>query len=103
MLKPAVVASVVLLGSTAAAIRWDFDDGTTQGWTAKEDAIWGGTREFHQLPGVVEDGVWRITVSPSVTKGRYSRPSVEVIAKQAFTSPFPFLDRTLSEGVMVSC
>ena len=80
MLLFAVVAGIVILGSSAEAIKWDFDDGTTQGWTAKEATIWGGTREFHQFPGVVEDGVWRITVSPSATKSRHSMPSVEVVS-----------------------
>ena len=35
----AVVAGVVLLGSSAEAIKWNFDDGTTQGWSAKEALI----------------------------------------------------------------
>ena len=59
MLRFAVVAGVVLWSGSAEAIRWDFDDGTTQGWTTKEALIWGGTREFNQFPGVVDDGVWR--------------------------------------------
>ena len=67
MLLLAVVA-VALCSSLAEAIKWDFDDGTTQGWTTKETDTRGGTREFHQFPGMVEDGVWRITVAPSVTK-----------------------------------
>ena len=56
MLKLAVVICVVLWSSLAEAIKWDFDDGTTQGWTTKEALTWGGTREFHQFPGMVEDG-----------------------------------------------
>ena len=39
MLPFAVVASIVLWSSLAEAIRWDFDDGTTQGWSAKEALI----------------------------------------------------------------
>ena len=78
MLLLAVVAGVVLLGSSAAAIQWDFDDGTTQGWSAKEAAIWGGTRELYLFPSVVEDGVWRITVDPYVTKSYYSSASISV-------------------------
>ena len=66
MLLFAVIVCVVLWSVPAEAIKWDFDDGTTQGWTAKETHKVGGTREFSQFPGVVEDGVWRITVSPSV-------------------------------------
>ncbi len=81
MLRFAVVAGVVLWSGSAEAIRWDFDDGTTQGWTTKEALIWGGTREFHQFPGVVEDGVWRIRVDPAVTNSLYaSSPGVEVVS-----------------------
>ena len=39
----------------------------------------GGPREFNVFPGVVEDGVWKIDVSPSVTEDR-SRPNVELIS-----------------------
>ena len=80
MLKLAVVICVVLLGSSAEAIKWDFDDGTTQGWTTKETNTRGGTREFNQFPGVVEDGVWRIAVSPSVTNSLSSMSSVELVS-----------------------
>ena len=80
MLKFAVVAAVMLWSGPAAAIRWDFDDGTTQGWTTKETNTRGGTREFNQFPGVVEDGVWRITVDPSVTKSLSSRSSVGLVS-----------------------
>ena len=81
MLKLAVVICVVLWSSPAEAIKWDFDDGTTQGWSAKEALIWGGTREFHQFPAMVEDGVWRIRVDPAVTQSLYaSNPGVEVIS-----------------------
>ena len=79
MLKLAVVAFVVLWSGPATAIIWEFDDGTTQGWVAKETLTWGGPREFNQFPGVVEDGVWKIDVSPSVT-GDWSRPSVELVS-----------------------
>ena len=81
MLKFLVVAGIVLWSSLAEAIRWDFDDGTTQGWTTKEALTWGGTREFHQFPGMVEDSVWRIRIDPSVTQSLYaSRPGVELIS-----------------------
>ena len=80
MLLFAVIA-VALCSSLAEAIKWDFDDGTTQGWTTKEALTWGGTREFHQFPGVVEDGVWRIRVDPAFTQSLYaSNPGVEVIS-----------------------
>ena len=81
MLLFAVVAGIALWGGPAEAIKWDFDDGTTQGWTPKEALIWGGTREFHQFPAMVEDGVWRIRVDPAVTKSLYaSVPGVEVVS-----------------------
>ncbi len=80
MLKFAAVVGLVLWGGSAEAIKWDFDDGTRQGWSAKEDLVWGGTREFHQFPGEVEDGVWRIEVDPAVTKGSYAEPRVELIS-----------------------
>ncbi len=79
MLKLAVVVCVVLWSGSATAIIWEFDDGTTQGWVAKETLTWGGPREFNQFPGVVEDGVWKIDVPPSVIEDR-SRPSVELIS-----------------------
>ena len=79
MLKLAVVVLVVIWSGPATAIIWEFDDGTTQGWVAKETLTWGGPREFNQFPGVVEDGVWKIDVSPSVIEDR-SRPSVELIS-----------------------
>ena len=81
MLLFAVVICVVLWSDPAEAIKWDFDDGTTQGWTTKEALTWGGTREFHQFPGMVEDGVWRIRVDPSITNSLYaSVPGVEVVS-----------------------
>ena len=80
MLLFAVVAVVVLWDGPAGAIRWEFDDGTTQGWTAKEALQWGGTREFHQFPGEVDEGVWRIAVDPEVVKGSYKGQNVEVIS-----------------------
>ena len=81
MLKFAVVAGVVLWSGPAEAIKWDFDDGTTQGWTPKEALVSGGTREFHQFLGVVDDGVWRIRVDPAVTQSlRTSQPGVAVVS-----------------------
>ena len=79
MLKLAVVMWIALWPGLAEAIIWEFDDGTTQGWVAKETLTWGGPREFNVFPGVVEDGVWRIDVSPSVIEDR-SRPSVELVS-----------------------
>ena len=77
MLKLAVVVFVVLWSGSAEAIIWEFDDGTTQGWVAKEADILGGG--LNQFPGVVEDGVWKIDVSPSVTED-WPIPNVELIS-----------------------
>ena len=77
MLRFAIIACVMLWSSFAEAMTWDFDDGTTQGWAAKTGNGWGGTFEFDLFPGVVEDGVWTIDVSPSVV-GVLPSPSVEV-------------------------
>ena len=80
MLLFAVVAGIVLWSDPAVAIKWDFDDGTTQGWTTKETNTRGGTREFNQFPGVVEDGVWRIAVAPSVTNSLSSQSKVGLVS-----------------------
>ena len=80
MLLFAVVAAVVLWDGPAGAIRWEFDDGTTQGWTAKEAGVWGGIRELHLFPGEVDEGVWRVAVDPEVVKGSYKGQNVEVIS-----------------------
>ena len=101
MLLLAVVAGVVLLGSSAAAIQWDFDDGTTQGWSAKEAAIWGGTRELYLFPSVVEDGVWRITVDPYVTKSYYSSASISVTSSAELVSPTIGYDSGLFDHVRI--
>ena len=80
MLRFAIIAGVVLWNSFAEAMTWDFDDGTTQGWAAKTGNGWGGTFEFNLFPGVVEDGVWTIDVSPSMDGDALPSPSVEVIS-----------------------
>ena len=80
MLLFAVVVGIALWSGPAAAIRWDFDDGTTQGWTAKRAAAWGGSFESDLFPGGVEDGVWQIDVLPSVARQANPAPGVEVIS-----------------------
>ena len=95
LLLLAVVAAVMLWDDPAGAIKWEFDDGTTQGWSAKEAA--GGRHELHQFPGMVEAGVWRIAVDPAVTKGFYSVPSVELI------SPTIGYDSGLFDHVRIRC
>ena len=76
----AVIVGIALWGGSAEAIRWDFDDGTTQGWSAKKALAWGGVDEFNLFPGVVEDGVWRIDVLPSVARSAYPASDVEVVS-----------------------
>ena len=76
----AVVVGIALWSGSTEAITWDFDDGTPQGWAAKEAQAWGGRAEFNLFPGVVEDGVWRIDVLPSVAGDAYPASSVEVIS-----------------------
>ena len=66
----------MLWSSPAAAVRWDFDDGTTQGWAAKKDVSSGGFHEFHLLSGVIADGVWMIETFRSDDHN----PSVEMIS-----------------------
>jgi len=80
MLKIAVVGCAVLWSSLAEAVKWDFDDGTTQGWSAKRAFEWGGPNEFNLFPGEVEDGVWRIDVSPSVVGEWEPAPNVALIS-----------------------
>ena len=79
MLKLAVVVWIALWPSCVEAIIWEFDEGTTQGWVAKETLTLGGPREFDVFPGIVEDGVWKINVSSSVT-GHWSKPNVKLIS-----------------------
>ena len=80
MLKLAVVGCLVLWSSLAEAVKWDFDDGTTQGWSAKRAFEWGGPNEFYLFPGEVEDGVWRIDVSPSMVDKRNPSPDATLIS-----------------------
>ncbi|MCY4604915.1 MAG: T9SS type A sorting domain-containing protein [Gemmatimonadetes bacterium] len=101
MLKLAVVICVVLWSAPAEAIKWDFDDGTTQGWSAKEAAIWGGTRELYLFPSVVEDGVWTITVDPYVTKSYYSSASISVTSSAELISPTIGYDSGLFDHVRI--
>ena len=80
MLKLAVVGCTVLWSSLAEAVKWDFDDGTMQGWSAKRALEWGGPNEFYLFPGEVEDGVWRVDVSPSVVGKRDPAPNAALIS-----------------------
>ena len=48
----------------ALALTWDFDDGTTWGWTAQESPLGGNRRPTTTVYSEVEDGVWRIAPVP---------------------------------------
>ena len=80
MLYLVLLLSLALWSSLAEAIRWDFDDGTTQGWAAKQSGAAGGPSEFNLFPGVVADGVWTIDVLPSVAGEEHPTPSVQLIS-----------------------
>ena len=80
MLPLMLLLSIALWNSPAEAITWDFADGTTQGWAAKQGFAWGGSAEVNLFPGQVKDGVWTIDVSPSMTGETYPSPSVQVIS-----------------------
>ena len=80
MLYLALVLSIGLWSGPVEAITWDFDDGTTQGWVAKESGAAGGPAEFNLFPGQVKDGVWTIDMSPSVAGKKYPTPSVQLVS-----------------------
>ena len=48
----------------ALALTWDFDDGTTWGWTAQESHIGDNDRNPTTVYSEIEDGVWRIAPVP---------------------------------------
>lgn len=80
ILQIAVFTCLVLESGLAEAVTWDFDDGTTQGWSAKRAFEWGGPNEFYLFPGEVADGAWNIDVSPSVVGKRNPAPNVALIS-----------------------
>ena len=80
MLHLVLLLGIALWSSLVEAIRWDFDDGTTQGWAAKQAGAAGGSAEVNLFPGQVKDGVWTIDVSPSVAGEAHPSPSVQVIS-----------------------
>ena len=49
----------------ALALTWDFDEGTTWGWTAHESELESGNFNPTTVYSEVEDGVWRIAPVPS--------------------------------------
>ena len=54
------------------ALTWDFADGSTWGWTARESAGYSNTHTSEPLHSEIVDGVWRIAPVP----GR--RPTVQL-------------------------
>ncbi len=80
MLYLVLVISIGLWSGLAEALTCNFDDGTTQGWAAKESGAAGGSAEVNLFPGQVTDGVWTIDVSPSVAGEADPSPSVQVIS-----------------------
>ncbi len=80
MLHLVLLLGIALWSGLAEAITWDFDDGTTQGWAAKQAGAAGGSSEVNLFPGQVKDGVWTIDVSPSVAGAADPTPSVQVIS-----------------------
>ncbi len=48
----------------ALALTWDFDEGTTWGWTAQESYLGDDDRDPTTVYSEVEDGVWRIAPVP---------------------------------------
>ena len=49
----------------ALALTWDFDEGTTWGWTAYESELNFGTLNPTTVYSEVEDGIWRIAPVPN--------------------------------------
>ena len=73
MLKFAILAGVMLWPSLAEAIKWDFDEGTTWGWAARESNLSTDTGSLTTVYSEVEDGVWRIAPVPGA-----QRPAIQL-------------------------
>ena len=70
---------LVVIGLLAAplgafALTWDFDEGTTWGWTAQESLL-GTDRGPTTVYSEVEDGVWRIAPVP-----RGKEPAISLVS-----------------------
>ena len=67
-----VLLAILLLTAPvgAFALTWDFDDGTTWGWSAQEAGTYStrGTADVTTVHSEVEDGVWRIAPVPGARK-----------------------------------
>ena len=76
MLKLAVVICVVLWSSPAEAIKWDFDEGTTWGWTAHESFLGNNSTVTPTMVySEIEADVWRIAPVPSG-----QRPAIRLLS-----------------------
>ena len=66
----AVLSLATPLG--AFALTWDFDDGSTWGWTARESSHYSTQHTSAPLQSEIIDGVWRIAPVPG------TRPTVQL-------------------------
>ena len=66
----AVLSLTAPLG--AFALTWDFDEGTTWGWTARESSTYSTQYTRNPLQSEIVDGVWRIAPTPT------GRPTVQL-------------------------
>ncbi len=62
-----VAIGLLVVPLKAFALTWDFDDGTTWGWTAQESPL-GSDRSTTTVYSEVEDDVWRIAPVPNGLK-----------------------------------
>ena len=71
-----LLLAILLLAAPlgAFALTWDFDEGTTWGWTAQESLL-GTDRGLTTVYSEVEDGVWRIAPVP-----RGKEPAISLVS-----------------------
>ena len=69
-----IAIGLLVVPPKAFALTWDFDDGTTWGWTARESFI-GSFTGSTTVYSEVEDGVWRIAPVPNGL-----RPAITLIS-----------------------
>ena len=68
-----LLAMLLLATHRASALTWDFDDGTTWGWTARESALSTDRGSVSTVYSEVADGVWRIAPVPGA-----QRPAIQL-------------------------
>ena len=69
-----VLIGLLVAPPGAFALTWDFDEGTTWGWTAQESLL-GTNRGPTTVYSEVEDGVWRIAPVP-----RGKAPAINLVS-----------------------